>query len=406
MKTTSLQTENQGSGGDKRTKLALLGLVGILLVSSLSAGLVLSAGYDHIQIFVTTGSQLPYSYTFTAYNATGSQVATYQGDYPAGAFELPSGEYLFTVSAVYQQQGYCYPCVYSQGSSSGAPSPGSTTSNNSTDSGNSTKSMPVYRWYAPKSEYGWKEVEVTTSQTININTVNVTQIPTTKVTVHVSFLNGTAASGASVSASIIGQWYYWWGEGPNVSMWGQTGSDGTVTLTLPVAPAMITAWDWVQVSLPVSKTVTVNIGGQKINVTEIWGPAYVGLSGSATLIPPEKSVSITLTYQQPTYWAEPLTAKMAPGLSSGGAASGTVANTPTGTPSQIRQTTAPQQGQNQYYQPSQIGALEALSGPVNSGGLPFVGSLPLVAAGATLVAISLLAAVVLARRQRPQSPIG
>jgi hypothetical protein len=100
---------------------ALLGLALFLAGSGLMQSVAAGSNFNNVQVFVNTSSQLPYSYTFTAYNLTGSLIGTYQGNLPAAAFGLPAGDYLFTVSTVYQIYGPCYQCVYA--TNSGAPTP-------------------------------------------------------------------------------------------------------------------------------------------------------------------------------------------------------------------------------------------------------------------------------------------
>ncbi len=164
--------------------------------------------------------------------------------------------------------------------------------------------MPVFL-IRSASEYGYAVETVSGPVTFTIQTQNVTLLPTSPVTVKVTFANGTAAVGASVSASIIGQDYYWWNAGSSVVMSNQTNDLGIAHLVLPQAPAVISAWDWIPVNPPVSNgtvpvnppvsnsTVPANIGGQKINVTVYWQQTYIGLSASAVVIPPDNSVSLT-----------------------------------------------------------------------------------------------------------------
>lgn len=410
MKTSSFQTENTGQRGIPRNRIVLFGLATLLLVSSFGVASLRAASYNNVQIFVTTSAQLPYSYTYTAYNSTGSQVASSYSNYPAAAFELPSGTYLFTVSAVHEGHSICSCpslCACPMIPASGAV--GSSSTSSVVKSVTTVDGTPNYIVYEPESEYGFAVVDVTSSQTVNIQTMNVTQFPTYQVTVHVSYVNGTAVDNASVSASIIGQWDYWWGSGSNVNMSAHTGSDGTATLTLPVAPSLITAWKWVTVPIPgnetsppANQTTSFNVGGQKTNVTTIFEVSYLGLSGSATLIPPADQVDITIQNQSPIYWAEPLTAQVTPGTSDG-AASGTVANTPKGTPTVVLQTTSTATGQNAYYQPAQIGALGAVS--PKPGASLFGSSLPyLIASGIAGVAVvfGVIAATVLGRSKSSQ----
>ena len=332
----------------------------LLSLAILSAGPLLAPApraaqsFNNVQLFVTTSSQLSYSFTFSAYNLSGSLVGSYQSQYPAAGFELPNGDYLFTVSAIHQAiYPPCMVCAYSSTGVANGASPPAKNATGQID-------MPVY--YQPASEYGFLTAHVDSAQTFNIATKNVTDYSTTQVQIKVQFVNGTAASGASVSASVVGQWAYWWGQGAKVSMWAQTGPDGTATLVLPDAPVVVTAWDWVPIHLPPGQTTVVeDVGGQKVNVTVYWQPSYVGLSGSTLLLPPFSSTSITLKYQQPSYWAIPAGTNYAPG-SAGGASpqDATVANQPNGVPGNVQQTpTQGSQSSGQYYLPSQIPSIKA-----------------------------------------------
>ncbi len=366
-------------------KAVLLGAVALLFTSILGTGAVAGASYNNVQVFASTTSSLPYSFTFTAYNMTGSLVASYQSSFPAAAFELPDGQYLFTVSAVEQTYYPCYETCPMQG--------GVATGNGQTAP---SIAMP-YR--SPASEYGYTIASVTSSQTLNINLMNVTQYPTSDVTVRVSYVNGTAVDGASVSASVVGQWYYWWGENGGVTMWGQTGSNGVVTLVLPRAPAVVTAWKWVQVNLPAKNaTVTTDIGGQPINVTVYWQPTYVGLSASGLVTPPAGSVNLTLRYQQPDYWVVPMGVEYA--QAKGGTGDATVANQASATPAIAAQ--PGQQGQ-QYYLPSQIPQVQSGSGSTGASGVPLFWAAAIGAAGALLGAASMF--VFLGRRKGPPGAI-
>jgi hypothetical protein len=47
------------------------------------------------------------------------------------------------------------------------------------------------------------------------------------------------------------------------------------------------------------------VAGEEVNVTVYWQPMYVGLAGSALVVPPDDNASITLHAQQPNYWATP-----------------------------------------------------------------------------------------------------
>jgi hypothetical protein len=341
---TMKTNENKETSQDAHSSKALLGIVAAaaLLVGlwGPAAGAAAAGEYNNVQLFVTTSSSLPYYYTFTAYNTSGSLIGSYQGPYPAAAFELPTGDYLFTVSAVYEKYYPCqYQCVYAA---------------DATASKNGTGIASPAIYYQPSSEYGYISAHIDSSQTLNLATKNVTTFPTEQVTVKVAYVNGTAANGASVSASVVGQWYYWWGQDSKVVMWAQTGPDGIAQLVLPEAPAVVTAWNWVPVNLPPSQTTVVeNVGGENVNVTVYWYPSYVGLSASGLLLPPANSLNLTLHYQQPSYWAMPA-GTMYASSPMGGSGGATVASQPGGVPSDVRQSTTAQSGQQQYYLPGQI----------------------------------------------------
>jgi len=352
----------------KTSSKARLGTVGAGLAAIILASMALAnfpvvsasnASYNNIQVFVTTTSNLNYSYFFTAYNLTGQLVGTTQTPYPAAGFELPAGTYLFTVSAVEQTSYGCYVCAQplTSGQASGGSS--STPAQSPIVIKNGTV-LPVFR--PPSSEYGYKLVQVSGPDTISIVTQNTTRFPTSPVTVKVLFDNGTAAAGASVSASIVGQWYYWWGNDPSVVTSNQTNSNGVASLVLPNAPAVVDAWDWVPVNLPANQTTfKVNVGGQTVNVTAYWEPTYVGLAASVLIIPPTNSVSLTLHYQQPDFWVTPAGAQVQPG--SPGATSGsTVSNAATGVPSGSARASSQQGTSSQYYLPTAIPELSAESG--------------------------------------------
>lgn len=370
-----------------------MGLALLIVGSAFMAGAAVGSttSFNNVQVFVATSAQLPYSYMFSAYNLTGSLVASYQGSYPAAAFELPAGDYLFTVSAVHDTYTPCNVCAY--------PLKGVTTSSGT------VSTLPAII-YQPTSEYDYLVAHIDSSTTLDIQTKNVTTFPTTNVAVKVSFFNGTAAAGAWVSASVVGQWYYWWGQDSGVVMSAQTGADGVANLVLPAAPAVVTAWDWIPVNLPHNETtVVVNVGGQPVNVTVYWQPTYVGLSASTLLIPPVNSANLTLSYQQPNYWYLPNGVGFAPAPTGQGGA--TLANQPSGVPSQVSQVSASstQTAQAQYYQPSQIPALQEQGGssgtnaPVSSGGLGMAWATAAVAVGA-FAALG-VAVVFLGRRHSP-----
>ena len=213
-------------------------------------------------------------------------------------------------------------------------------------------------------------------------------------------------TGASVSASIVGEWYYWWGPNSSTVMYAQTDKSGIAHLVLPSAPTVVTAWKWLQIFESKNQSsIETNIGGQEVNVTIYWQPTYVGLSGSGLLIPPQNSIDLTLRYQQPDYWI------MAPGVASkgayaGGAPSATVASQPSGTPS-LASSSSGTQSSSQYYLPSQIPAIQqSASTPAGSEpGFTATESLLVVSA---LFAAAVLAVVIAARRnpRKSSTPAG
>lgn len=316
--------------------------------------------YNNVQVFASSDFTHPNGFQFAAYNLSGNLIASYQTSYPAAAFELPSGGYLFTVSATQSQTFSNYPCPI-EGSGSG--SAGSSGPGMPSNGSGSAVIMPVC--YMPSSEYGYATATISGSQTINIQMQNVTKLPTSDVTVKVSYVNGTAAAGASVYASVVGE-YYWWWQGASISMSSQTDSNGVAHLVLPAAPEVVTAWEWVPIlSGKNGSTIQTTVGGEKVNVTVYWEPTYVGLSSSGLIMPPQSSISLTLHYQQPDYWVMPM------GVSSKGAYAGmsngaTVASQPNGTPSIASSSGA--QGSSQAYLPPQIPAIQQSANPAGSTG--------------------------------------
>ncbi len=236
------------------------------------------ASYSNVAINIQTQENLPYSFTVSVFNTTGYLLASYQSQFPAAAFQLPDGQYIFTATAYYD----------------------------SYQSPRATDIYPVPYFYMPATEYGYVNEQISGSATLTLVTQNVTSIPKTTVSVQVSYANGTGAEGASVSASILGSWYYW-NYGDSLQLWTTTGADGSATLIAPQAPLQINAWTWVYVNLPSNvTTIEVTVAGEQINVTVYWQPTYVGLAGSAIVIPPDNSATITLHVQQPYYWVYPL----------------------------------------------------------------------------------------------------
>jgi hypothetical protein len=370
--------------------------IAFLLVGTALAVPSSAASYNSVQVFVTTTSTNPYSFQFAAYNLTGSLVASYQTSYPAAAFELPSGGYLFTVSATQYNTGVGYACPLEGGSSQGSGV--ATPATQSNKSGAAPAIIPYC--YPPASEYGYAISTVSGPQQISIQTKNITQFPTEKVTVKASYVNGTAVSGADVSASVVGQWYYWWGPNSSIVMNSQTDDTGVAHLVLPEAPSVVTAWKWVPVYPGKNaSTIQTNIGGQEVNVTIYWEPTYVGLSGSGLLIPPQTALNLTLRYQQPDYWIMPA-GVVSKGANTSGAPSATVASQPNGTPS-LASSNSGTQTSGQYYLPSQIPAIQQ-EAPAPTGSQPgFTTADSLITASALFIII-VLAVIIVAARRKPR----
>lgn len=274
---------------DARRAPALIAVL-LLGLSIPAAALVATSGaaaaLDSVQVAIQTTKDLPYQYTVTAYNTSGYQVASFNGNYPEAGFGLPSGTYLITASAYYQQNyPPCYPCPLGAGVNSTA--------------------IPI-RFNPPASEYGYAVEKITGSTQITVDTQNDSSFPLVSMPVHVSFFNGTAAAGASVSAYVVGVGY---GYGDNWVSYGQTGQDGNFTLVMPDAPVQVSAYLSVPVQLPKGEaTVPVEIGGQTVNVTVYWQPYQVQLAGQALILPPQRGADITLKVQQypsPAYFGSP-----------------------------------------------------------------------------------------------------
>ena len=347
-----------------------------------------AASYNNVQVFANLTTGQDYSFQFAAYNLSGSLVASYQGPYPAAAFELPAGGYLFTASATHFPTFREYPCPVEGAATPAAPP---------TKTSNSPAILPI-GCYPPSSEYGWQTATITGSQTINLQMQNISKLPTTDVTVKVAYVNGTAASDASVYASVVGEWYYWWYQANGISMYAQTDSNGVAHLVIPAAPAVVTAWKWVPIFADRNGTnIQVNVGGEKVNVTVYWQPTYVGLSGSGLLLPPQNTISLTLHYQQPNYWVMPA-GVVAQGASAQGGQGATAANQPTGTPS-LASSSSGVQGQSQYYLPSQIPSIQqAAQVPAPAAGADLA-SIWTIGAAAAIIAVAGMAVLFVAVRR-------
>jgi len=314
-------SEHTRQPAEKALGLALISLLTLTLLVGISVhGVSASAGtqLNNVQVFIQTTKDEPYSYTVTVYNSSGSQVAYYQSGFAAAAFELPSGTYLFTVQASYGFEYYpCIGCVVtpnSTGNGNGTASPmkseprfvriftynGTSTNSTLPTSGNTTGVSPVViPIFVTQSsnEYGYAVEQISGPTSFTIKTVDASKVPTTQVTIHVAYFNGTAAEGAWVSASVIDDYFYDY----NVTSGGQTGANGNVVLTMPTAPLLVTATLNVPIDLP-PDNYTVTVGGQKVNVTVTASPSSVYLEGQTMILPPQESGSITLLDQTQQYY--------------------------------------------------------------------------------------------------------
>lgn len=384
------------------TAFLFMGAASTISPASASAG-----SFNNVQVFATTASSQAYSFQFAAYNLTGSLIASTQTSYPAAAFELPAGGYLFTVSATSfdNHGGYACPLKGGAPQGSGTASPGATST--PVPANGSTSSSIIPWCYPPSSEYGYATASVSGPQAIDIRMQNVSKLPTAPVTVKVAYVNGTAAADASVYASVVGEWYYWWGANSSIVMGAQTDNNGIAHLILPDAPAVVTAWKWVPLLVGSNgSTIQTTIGGQKVNVTVYWQPTYIGLSGSGLLLPPQNSIGITLRYQQPDYWVLPASVA-SQGAYAGGASAGTVANQPSGVPS-LASAGSSAQGSSQYYLPSQIPSMQAAALAPTSGTQSGLGVDALIVASIAFIAAAIAVTLVAARHRlhRPPSPVG
>jgi hypothetical protein len=265
-------------------------ILGLTIFGLSSLSYASAASYNNVQVFVQTKSSLPDYFIVSAFNMSGYMVASSQSYYPAASFELPNGQYIFAATA--EQQYYSTTYYY-------PPTPVKATDLNS--SLNSSGVMIPVVAQEPVVEYGYSLVQVANSTSITISTMNVTSLKTSRLAIKVAYANGTAAEGASVSASILGGNF--WGYGDNVVMSNTTDADGVSTLIMPQAPVQVYAWSWLPVNLPNGpSSVQVVVGGEKVNVTVYWQPMSVGLAGSTVIVPPGAGASISLRVQQSDYW--------------------------------------------------------------------------------------------------------
>jgi hypothetical protein len=287
--------------------VAIISVLGFGFLSLSPPSYASAAVYNDVQISVQTSGILADYFSVSAFNMSGFQEALVQTHYSAASFELPSGQYIFTVTA--NNRIYS---VYNPPVPLGAPSSGG-------QSSPSVPSLPLY--VAPAVEYGYSLQQVSSSVAITITTEDVTRFPTNALTVEVLYANGTAAVGASVSASVVGSSYYW-GYEPDVVTWASTGADGVATLVTPAAPVQVDAWIWLPSNATSYPSPQGGATGTAVNGTSVAVPVYLGLAGSALVVPPQATVSITLEAQQANYWVVPYVGVSTPSGSESGSVAG------------------------------------------------------------------------------------
>ena len=315
------------------------------IVALSAAALSSPSPYNIVQVFIQTSSRSLDYYVVSAYNSTGYLVALSQTSFPAASFELPDGNYLLTVTAMQQSYYSPYPLGASAVQMAAAPS--------------------IIVGKQPTIEYGYSTITVSGSNNqtrINILTKDLQSFPTSKLTIHISFPNGSAASDASVYASILGNGYWWSGDSKLV-MWNNT-VNGDATLVTPSVPVLISSWAWLPVNLPQKETtIQVKVAGELVNVTVYWQPTYVGFAGEALIIPPTINVNIMLHSQPPSYWVVPNGVQTGVARGSLTEEATTIASSPGGIPSYLVNQLSGNSGQNsfQFVSPTQIPSLQPSS---------------------------------------------
>ena len=350
-----------------------------------------ATSYNQVQVKVQTANALNATYIGTVYNSSGYMEATVQSRYPVFSFDLPSSTYLFAVTALQQSVSRCP--SYAEYAKGGVAQAGPAVI------------YPPCFWNNPAIEYGYSFQQVAGSTSITIATHPIDKIPTSNVTITASYLNGTAASGASVSAYIVGEWYWWGNSNNRLVLWGQTDKTGKVDLIVPSVPVEVSAWAWLPVNLPSHQTtVQTTVGGEKVNVTVYWQPTYVGLAGSALIMPPKTGASITLHAQQPNYWATPYGVQTMGAVGATSKTMGTIASAEGGIPAQ-------QYSQYQYGPAAQTGVPQQYTPPVltipssPSGSTDTAQSTSTLLSGATVAAVAIASiSVVIAVRARKPVP--
>lgn len=271
-------------------------LPALLAATSTGSNLAPTSALNPVQVSIQTKNLTSVgSYDLVAYNSTGAQVASYMGQYSQVTLQLPAGTFLLAANANGQQNRAYYPPCYGKGAGVSSPPP---QAGNVAQGAGAAIAYPCCCYSNPPSEYGYALVQVSGSSTVNINTQAPSTLPTTSVSVSISYKNGTAVSDAYVYANVVGAYWYW-GDNSRLTMYGQTGRDGVAHLTVPAVPLAVTASKSVKVDIPKSETTTqVNIGGQVVNVTIYYSPTYVYETATALLIPPTNSLRMVLTAQQ------------------------------------------------------------------------------------------------------------
>lgn len=357
--------------------LALLAAA-VFVASAAAAGTASTAPtLELVHVGLQTSMSYPYQYALAAYNTSGYQVASYQSSFPGAAFELPVGTYLLTASAYFQNNTYCLDCPLAASASS---------------SGGGTTASAVKPFGNEVSEYGYSVAQVSGPTSITVSLRNASAIPLSRLTVYVGYANGTAAADASVSAYVVGSYYAY---APGTTSYGQTGETGDVTLTMPQAPVDVSAYLSLPLKLPTNtSTVTVNVGGQKTNVTVYLQPSYVSLSGEALILPPQTSASVVLRYQPVSY---PIVYGGTP------TAAGTEGTTPSVSTGTAEQTSTSSQTRIAPFTPTGSQLTTTSPGTSSSQGLPFAGgaasAIEVTAVGGALV-VGVVVGALLTRKSR------
>lgn len=258
----------------------------ILLTSQLPPAFSAASAqnYNILQVSVQpTNSSFTY-YSVTVYNMSGTALTQSSGYFPEFAFQLPSGRYMITALAESQ---YGYPLSLEGKSSNQAAQP---------------STLIPFRM---QSEYGYAIVDISSSEGLTIKTYPSYNLSTHTLEVSLSYPDGTPVQDAYVYASVIGAGgWYWWNGGQNkLVMWGQTDTSGRTELVVPTLPLEVTAWVWVPIKMPENiTTISVNVAGERINVSVYYQPVSAGFSAVALVMPSQATLSMTLHYQQQNYW--------------------------------------------------------------------------------------------------------